>query len=288
RPCRVRRAVLGACGAAVPVRPAGPRPPAPPGAVRVRLLPGDLQAGRQAPLGVLRTAGPVRRPAGGQARRHRRPPGRGAPGQRGPPGRGRRGGHGRRGGARDQGPGRLARAGPRPELLAGVALRLVAPHGAQPLGARLGRQLVLADGAVHRLQVGGVQHGQRAVLLGPLERPSLVGQDLADGLLAGVDGVVAGVSGAASGRGEASHWRILTWAWGLLTKPSHSLDGPGYSALEVRISTTSPSARTLARGTSWPLTRAPMQWWPSSVRSAWAMSPRVAARRAAGGARLGG
>ena len=42
----------------------------------------------------------------------------------------------------------------------GVAAGLGAEHGDQPLGDRLGRELLLADGAVHRLQVGGVEHGQ--------------------------------------------------------------------------------------------------------------------------------
>ena len=71
----------------------------------------------------------------------------------------------------------------------GVAAGLGAEHGDQPLGDRLGRELLQADGAVHRLQVGGVEHGQGAVLHGPLERPALLGQDLADRLLAGLGGV---------------------------------------------------------------------------------------------------
>ena len=66
----------------------------------------------QAPVGVLRAADPVRRPAGGQARRHRRPRRRRAPGRRDPPGRALRPGHGGRRRCRDQGPGALAGAGP--------------------------------------------------------------------------------------------------------------------------------------------------------------------------------
>ena len=87
RPRPAGPAVLRAGGAAVAVRPAGPRPQADARAVRVRLPAGDVQAGRQAPLGVLRAADPVRRPAGRQARRHRRPQGRGAAGRRDPRGR---------------------------------------------------------------------------------------------------------------------------------------------------------------------------------------------------------
>jgi uncharacterized protein len=56
---------------------------------------------RQASLGVLRAADPVRRPAGGEARRHRRPQGWGAAG-RDPPGRALRQDHDRRGGWRDR------------------------------------------------------------------------------------------------------------------------------------------------------------------------------------------
>ena len=73
--------------AAVAVRPAGPRPQADGRDLRVRLLAGDVQAGRQAALGLLRAADPVRRPAGREARRHRRPKAGRAPGRRGPRGR---------------------------------------------------------------------------------------------------------------------------------------------------------------------------------------------------------
>ena len=46
------------------------------GAVRLRVHPRDVQAGGQAPLGLLRAADPPRRPAGREGRRHRRPQGR--------------------------------------------------------------------------------------------------------------------------------------------------------------------------------------------------------------------
>ena len=56
-------------------------------ALRVRLPARDVQAGRQAPLGLLGTADPLRGPAGRKARRHRRPQRGGAPGRRDPRGR---------------------------------------------------------------------------------------------------------------------------------------------------------------------------------------------------------
>ena len=57
--------------AAVAVRPARPRPRARRGAVRVRVHARDVQAGREAPLGLLRAADPPRRPARREARRRR-------------------------------------------------------------------------------------------------------------------------------------------------------------------------------------------------------------------------
>ena len=105
-------AVRGAGGAAVAVRPADPRPQAHGRALRVRLPAGDVQAGRQAPLGVLRAADPVRRPAG---RASSTPPPTARPGCCGSTRSTRTcrsTGHDRRGGRRDQGPGPLARTGP--------------------------------------------------------------------------------------------------------------------------------------------------------------------------------
>ena len=58
-----------------------------PGAVRLRVHARDVQAGGEAPLGLLRAAGAPRRPAGRQGRRHRRPQGLGAAGARDPRGR---------------------------------------------------------------------------------------------------------------------------------------------------------------------------------------------------------
>src|SRR5206468_7531260 len=51
------------------------RPPPRAGAVRLRVHARDVQAGREAPLGLLRAPDPPRRPPGRQARRGRRPQG---------------------------------------------------------------------------------------------------------------------------------------------------------------------------------------------------------------------
>ena len=75
RPRRARRGLRGADGAAVAVRPARLRPGPRPGAVRLRVHARDVQAGGQAPLGLLRAPDPPRRPAGRKGRRHRRPQG---------------------------------------------------------------------------------------------------------------------------------------------------------------------------------------------------------------------
>ena len=82
-----RPAVRGAHGAAVAVRSPDPRPRPSPGAVRLRVLPGDVQAEGQAPLGLLRASRAAQRPAGRQARRDRRPEGHGPAGGRDPRGR---------------------------------------------------------------------------------------------------------------------------------------------------------------------------------------------------------
>ena len=52
------------------------------------------------------------------------------------------------------------------------------------------------------------------------------------------------------------------------TNDSQSREGPAESAFEVSTSTTSPLSRRLSSGTSRPLTRAPMQWCPTSVCTA--------------------
>ena len=76
RPGAARTAVRRPRRPAVAVRPAAPRPQADERGLRVRLPPRDVQARRQAPVGLLRPADPVRRPAGREARRQGRPQGR--------------------------------------------------------------------------------------------------------------------------------------------------------------------------------------------------------------------
>ena len=73
-----------------------------------------------------------------------------------------------------------------------------------------------------------------------------------------------------------NHWRILERARGDLTKLSQSRDGPAFGALEVKTSTTSPFSSVDSSGTSRPLTRAPIVWWPTSVCTAYAKSTGVA------------
>ena len=64
-------------------------------------------------------------------------------------------------------------------------------------------------------------------------------------------------------------------ARGLRTKLSQSRLGPAPSALEVKISTTSPLFSADSSGTSRPFTRAPMVALPTSVWMAYAKSTGV-------------
>jgi hypothetical protein len=80
---------------------------------------------------------------------------------------------------------------------------------------------------------------------------------------------------ASSRRSLVKCARILLRARGEATKPSQSRLGPAVGALEVKISTTSPLSSLDSSGTSRPLTRAPMQWWPTSVCTAYAKSTGV-------------
>ena len=80
---------------------------------------------------------------------------------------------------------------------------------------------------------------------------------------------------ASSRRSLVNHCRILLRARGLLTKPSQSRLGPAPGAFDVNTSTTSPLSSVLSSGTSRPLTRAPMQRWPTSVCTAYAKSTGV-------------
>ena len=70
---------------------------------------------------------------------------------------------------------------------------------------------------------------------------------------------------ASSRRSRLNHWRILLRARGLTTIFSQSRLGPAEGTLEVKISTLSPEVSCESSGTSRPLTRAPMQRWPTSV-----------------------
>ena len=72
-PARARRGLRRQDRAAVAVRPARPRPGPHGGPVRLRVHPRDVQAGSEAPVGLLRASDPPRRPAGRKARRQGRP-----------------------------------------------------------------------------------------------------------------------------------------------------------------------------------------------------------------------
>ena len=69
-PALLGRPFAGSRGPALAARPAGVRPEADRRPVRVRLPARDVQAGREAPVGLLRAADPVGRPARREARRH--------------------------------------------------------------------------------------------------------------------------------------------------------------------------------------------------------------------------
>lgn len=73
---------------------------------------------------------------------------------------------------------------------------------------------------------------------------------------------------ASSRRSLANHWRILARAFGEPANCSQSRLGPAPSALEVKISTTSPFSSFRSSATSLPFTRAPMHRWPTSVCTA--------------------
>ena len=70
---------------------------------------------------------------------------------------------------------------------------------------------------------------------------------------------------ASSRRSRLNHWRILLRARGVTTIFSQSRLGPADGTLEVKISTLSPELSLESSGTRRPLTRAPMQRWPTSV-----------------------
>ena len=71
-----------------------------------------------------------------------------------------------------------------------------------------------------------------------------------------------------SRRSLVNHCRILLRARAERTKFNQSREGPAPSALEVSTSTASPFSSAESRGTSRPLTRAPMHRCPTSVCTA--------------------
>ena len=75
-------------------------------------------------------------------------------------------------------------------------------------------------------------------------------------------------STASSRRSLVNHCRILVRARDEPTKVSQSCEGPAVGDRDVKISTTSPLDSLLSRLTRLPLTRAPMQRWPTSVCTA--------------------
>ncbi len=80
---------------------------------------------------------------------------------------------------------------------------------------------------------------------------------------------------ASSRRSFANHCRIFVLARGLATNDNQSRDGPACSDFEVNTSTVSPFSSGDSSATSRPLTRAPMQRWPTSVCTAYAKSTGV-------------
>ena len=81
---------------------------------------------------------------------------------------------------------------------------------------------------------------------------------------------------ASTRRSRENHCRIFERARGVCTNCSQSRLGPAPSTLLVKISHVSPDCSAESSGTSRPLTRAPMQRWPTSVWIAYAKSTGVA------------
>ena len=73
---------------------------------------------------------------------------------------------------------------------------------------------------------------------------------------------------ASSRRSLANHCLIFVLARGEATNASQSRLGPAPSALDVKISTTSPDSSVRSSATSRPFTREPMHRWPTSVCTA--------------------
>ena len=98
----------------------------------------------------------------------------------------------------------------------------------------------------------------------PLQRQAAFAQLSRQHLLAGFDRLLATLTSEVVAD--------LVARAGLRTKVSQSRLGPAFSALEVKISTTSPFANDDSSGTSRPFTRAPIVLCPTSVWIAYAKS----------------
>ncbi len=150
------------------------------------------------------------------------------------------------------------------------AMSSTAPSGPpsdcdQPLHHRLRRDVALADRRVQRGDVGVAQvageRGQRVAAEQPLQRQALLAHRPDDRVLALLDRVLAALLGEPlPDLGlRARRWRRTSASRG---------SGRRARDFEVKISTVSPLSSGLSSGTSRPLTRAPMQRWPTSVCTA--------------------
>ena len=137
----------------------------------------------------------------------------------------------------------------------------------------LGAEVALADGGVERRDVGEleVDRGQHQRLVGhqPLERQPLLAHQLGDLLLALVDRLLAPLLGEPLADLGAGARRL------------HEAEPVARRAGGRRLGGEDLDRRRRSRasdssGTSRPLTRAPMVWWPTSVCTAYAKSTGVA------------
>ena len=138
---------------------------------------------------------------------------------------------------------------------------LAALGGDQLVDHRLRADRALADRGVQRVDVGQLMKPATAVRCSSVSsrcsgRPALRSWRASASLPSSID---------SSRRSRVKWWRILFRARGLRTNASQSRLGPASSALEVRISTTSPLTSSDSSGTSRPFTRAPIVRLPTSV-----------------------
>ena len=167
--------------------------------------------------------------------------------------------HARRRGARPRGP-RGGRAVVGQLLLAArvAAAQLLR----EPLRDRLGRHVALADRGVQRLEVGVVAATRRPSSSSVGRASFWTGRPSRRSALTSSS---RPVSMASSRRSRENHWRIFVAARGVATNCSQSRRRARALDLDVKISTVSPDDSCESSGTSRPLTRAPMQRWPTSV-----------------------